>query len=140
MSTQLSSSKAKPVIICHGIHKTYGEGDAKIHALRGIDLTINRGELRLLMGPSGSGKTTLISILSGILTPDAGECSVDGFDLIRRSNGEKSLFRLKYIGFVFQAFNLVPMLSIEENVCIPLLLGGEQREESLSKAKEVLSE
>ena len=140
MSILPSSSKADTAILCRSIHKTYGEGDSRVHALRGVDLTINRGELRLLMGPSGSGKTTLISIISGILTQDSGECWVEAVDLTHLSDVEKTAFRKQHIGFVFQVFNLIPTLSIEENVSIPLLLNELPRKEALDRSKTVLAE
>lgn len=142
MSTQQSFSKVdiKTAIVCQDIHKTYGEGESKVHALRGINLSINPGELRLLMGPSGSGKTTLISIISGILTQDSGKCFLKGVDFSCLTDIEKTRFRCQNIGFVFQSFNLIPMLSIEENVSIPLLLGNVPRKEALERSKQVLME
>ncbi len=142
MSTQLLSSKvnADSTVVCKDIWKTYGAGEAAVQALRGVSLEIQQGELRLLMGPSGSGKTTLISILSGILSPDSGECWVRGTNITALSDVEQTRFRGKYVGFVFQVFNLIPMLTIEENVCIPLLLCGVSRQEALRRAREVLDE
>lgn len=142
MSTQPSYSKVNSdaAIVCKDIWKTYGTGEAAVQAVRGVSLEIQQGELRLLMGPSGSGKTTLISILSGILTPDEGECWVRGTNITELSDLEKTQYRGKHIGFVFQVFNLIPMLTIEENVSIPLLLGGVPRSEALRRASEVLAE
>jgi putative ABC transport system ATP-binding protein len=142
MSTQPLSSKVNmdTAIICRDIHKTYGQGEARVHALRGVSLNINQGELRLLMGPSGSGKTTLISIIAGILTQDSGECIVKGVNLAHLPDKEKTRFRGQNIGFVFQVFNLIPMITIEENVSIPLLLGGILRQEALERSKQVLIE
>lgn len=127
-------------VICKNIRKSYGEGDARVAALRNVDLTINKGELRLLMGPSGSGKTTLISIIAGILTQDSGECFVNNIDLNHLSDREKAHFRGKNIGFVFQIFNLIPMLTNEENISIPLVLNGVNRKEALEKSKQLMSE
>ena len=112
----------EPIVICKNIHKTYGEGANRVEALRGVDLTINKGELRLLMGPSGSGKTTLISIIAAILTPDEGKCLVNNLDLNSLPDQEKTHYRGEHIGFVFQIFNLIPMITVEENVSIPLLI------------------
>jgi putative ABC transport system ATP-binding protein len=142
MSIQQSSSKAdiEAAIVCRSICKAYGEGEERVEALRGVDLVVNQGELKLIMGPSGSGKTTLISVISGILSQDSGECWVKGVELTRLSDSEKTLFRCQNIGFVFQAFNLIPMLTIEENISIPLLLGGLPRMDALKRAKEVLEE
>ena len=82
-----------PSIICKNLYKTYGKGENAVEALRGINLTINSGELRLLMGPSGSGKTTLISVISGILTPDRGQCLFGNVDLTHLPDKEKAEFR-----------------------------------------------
>lgn len=125
-------------VVCKNLYKAYGEGSARVEALRGVDLTIKKGELRMLMGPSGSGKTTLISIIAGILTQDSGECFLDNLDLNHLSNGEKTHYRGSHIGFVFQAFNLIPSLTLEENIAIPLLLNKAPRKEALEKARELL--
>lgn len=127
-------------IKCHNVHKTFGTGDAKVNALRGVNLSIEEGELRLLMGPSGSGKTTLISIMAGMLTQDEGSCLIANTDINHLSDEEKTNFRAKNIGFVFQAFNLVPMLTCKENVAIPLLLNNIPLEEALKEASFLLKE
>ena len=133
-------NKENAAVICNNIVKTYGEGDARVEALRGVTLTIDPGELRLLMGPSGSGKTTLISIIAGILTQNSGECLVKGIDLNHLPDKERTHFRGQNIGFVFQVFNLVPMITVEENICIPLLLSGVERKEALERSKQILTE
>lgn len=125
---------------CKNIQKTYGEGTSKVEALRGVDLDVKKGELLILMGPSGSGKTTLISVISGILTQTAGECLVSDCDLNHLPDTQKTLYRGKHIGFVFQAFNLIPMLTCEENVAIPLLLHGVDKKTALEKARSLLSD
>ena len=94
-----------PIIICKRIQKYYGEGSAQVHALRGVDLEIYKGELRMLMGPSGSGKTTLVSIIAGILTQSEGTCLVNNIDLNQLTDKDKTHYRGKNIGFVFQNFN-----------------------------------
>src|ERR1700722_12125866 len=127
-------------ITCKKIRKTYGKGANAVEALHEVTLEIPRGQLRMLMGPSGSGKTTLISIIAGILTQDSGECLLEGIDLSRLSDEEKTRFRKNHLGFVFQAFNLIPMLSVEENVSIPLLLNGVLRKEALERARSILNE
>lgn len=129
-----------PLVKCTNIHKHFGEGSAKVDALRGVDLTIDAGEIRLLMGPSGSGKTTLISIIAGILTQDEGDCFIESTNLNLLNNDIKTRFRRKTIGFVFQAFNLIPTLTIEENVSIPLILNQQSKENALNKAIEHLIE
>jgi putative ABC transport system ATP-binding protein len=125
-------------IACRGITKTYGEGEARVDALKGVDLEVALGELLMIVGPSGSGKTTLISVLSGVLAPTSGECRVLGEDLFRMKNAELTRFRGKNIGFTFQTFNLIPMLTAVENVAVPLLLGGMEHAEALAHASERL--
>lgn len=127
-------------IICKNIFKSYGTGSARVDALRGVDLVVEAGELRLLMGPSGSGKTTLISVIAGILTPDSGECLIGDVNLNRLPDKDKTHYRGQHIGFVFQSFNLIPMLTTEENVSIPLLINKVPREEALEKSKKMLAE
>jgi putative ABC transport system ATP-binding protein len=123
-----------------GIDKTYGSGNSSTHALKGIDLEIYEGELLMIVGPSGSGKTTLISIIAGILDPSLGTCTVLGEDPSKMHNGEKTTFRGKNIGFVFQAFNLVPMLTTVENIAIPLIINGMEYEPAIVQAANVLDE
>jgi putative ABC transport system ATP-binding protein len=129
-----------PIVICKNIRKSFGQGSSRVEALRGVDLTINKGELRMLMGPSGSSKTTLISIIAGILTQDSGECLVNQIDLNHLPDQERTHYRGSHIGFVFQLFNLIPTLKLEENIAIPLLINGVLREEAYDRAKELLKE
>lgn len=124
---------------CHNIFKTYGQNDNKITALRGIDLEVKSGELMMLAGPSGCGKTTLISIIAGILNQDSGICEVYGHELNLMTQVEICSFRAKNIGFVFQAFNLIPTLTAAENVAIPLIIGGMDRRTATAHGKNLLS-
>ncbi len=126
-------------VVCKNITKTYGEGESIVEALRGIDLEIAEKQLLILMGPSGSGKTTLISVIAGILTQTQGECLVANLNLNRMSDADKTKYRGKHIGFVFQAFNLIPMLTSAENVAIPLLIQGVDKHLALQKARQLLS-
>ena len=126
-------------VSCQGIVKTYGTGSAQVAALRGVDLTVKGGELRMLVGPSGCGKTTLISVIAGILDQDAGECRVFGQDFKGMSGREKTRYRGETIGFVFQAFNLLPTLTAAENAAVPLMINGVRRAEAIRRATDVLA-
>lgn len=130
----------EPIIICKNVTKSYGTGDARVDALKGIDLTINKGELRMLVGPSGSGKTTLLSIITGILSRTSGECLINNVDLQALSDADRTHFRGKNMGFVFQMFNLIPTLTCEENISLPLVILGHPKGEALEKAKGLLVE
>lgn len=125
---------------CTGIKKSFGEGDLRFEVLHGVDLEVKSGELLMLVGPSGSGKTTLISILAGILSHDDGECFIFDQNIDALSDGEKTQFRGENIGYVFQAFNLIPMLSNAENVAIPLLLNHMERKEAIKHAEKRLAQ
>jgi putative ABC transport system ATP-binding protein len=125
-------------IICKGVTKSYGNKNTITHALCGVDLEVNPGELFMLVGPSGCGKTTLISVIAGILNHDEGYCSIFSHDLRAMDDEERTSFRGKNVGFVFQAYNLIPTLTITENASIPLLLNGVPRIEATERAKEVL--
>ncbi len=125
-------------VYCGGITKSYGTGEARVQALRGIDLEVHPGELLMLVGPSGCGKTTLISVIAGILDQDDGECVLFGQDLKQLSHNQRIVYRGKNIGFVFQAFNLIPTLSSAENVAIPLLINGTSMDKAISRAFECL--
>ena len=125
---------------CRGVTKTYGTGDTRVMALRGIDLDVRRGELLMLVGPSGCGKTTLISVIAAILNQDSGDCDVLGQDLKGMDQRERTRFRGASIGFVFQSFNLLPALSAVENVAVPLLINGASWKNAESRATEALVE
>lgn len=127
-----------PVVHCKGVTKSYGQGGARVTALRGIDLEIRSGELMMLVGPSGCGKTTLISVIAGILDRDGGDCRVFGVDFNTMSQRAKTTFRGRNIGFVFQAFNLLPPLTAAENAAVPLMILGEGHAAAVRKAREKL--
>lgn len=129
---------ANVLIKLQNIDKTYGDGLTATHALRGVDLEVYEGELLMIVGPSGSGKTTLISIIAGILNPSSGTCLVLDTPIHELSNGHKTAFRGKNIGFVFQAYNLVPMLSSVENIAIPAILNGDSYENAIIKAEDMI--
>jgi putative ABC transport system ATP-binding protein len=120
------------------VTKTFATGQARVQALRGVDLNVRTGELLMLVGPSGCGKTTLISVIAGILNHDEGDCIVFGENLRDMAQGKKTLFRGANVGFVFQAYNLIPSLTVTENVAVPLLITGTSRKEALARAIEIL--
>ncbi len=125
---------------CQNVVKTYDTGDQKVSALNGVNLDIAMGELMMLVGPSGCGKTTLISVIAGILDQDGGYCEVFGEDLLNMSNQRKLNFRARNIGFVFQAFNLLPSLTAAENVSVPLIINGMKRAEAERRAAAMLEQ
>ncbi len=125
-------------VVCRGVKKTYGTGTAAVQALRGVDLDVPSGELIMLVGPSGCGKTTLISVIAGILDPTAGECLVFGQNLAAMPQRKRTAYRGKSIGFVFQAFNLLPALTAAENVAVPLLILGERRADAVKRGEAAL--
>ena len=130
----------EPAIICHNVTKSYGTKDNVTLALRGVDLEVKPGELFMLVGPSGCGKTTLISVIAGILNHDAGRCVIFSQDLDAMEDGDRTTFRGKNIGFVFQAYNLIPTLTTTENASIPLILNGVPRAEANERAREMLKQ
>ncbi len=132
-------SEAAPAIRIRGLTKTFGSGETRVHALRGIDVDIMSGAMTLLAGPSGCGKTTLISIIAGLLDPTEGELNVLGQDLSAMSPDAFVDFRARNLGFVFQQYNLLPSLSAAENACLPLLVAGEPRRVALAAAREALA-
>jgi putative ABC transport system ATP-binding protein len=120
------------------VTKSYGSGEARVAALRGIDLDVRHGELLMVVGPSGCGKTTLISVITTILGHDSGRCNVLGHDLQHMDERERAYFRRKSVGFVFQLFNLLPALTAAENVAVPLLMGRIPWESATARARELL--
>lgn len=113
-----------PVVACRALTKSYGAGDAGVMALRGVDLDVGPGEMVMLMGPSGCGKTTLLSIIATLLVADGGVCHVFGTEISSLAAAQLAAFRARHLGFVFQSFNLLPALTVAENVGIPLRLNG----------------
>ena len=113
-----------PVIVGSGLTRRYGTGDTAVEALRGVSLEIPRGELTAVMGPSGSGKSTLMHILAGLDRPTSGTVAIEGTDITKLGDNGLTKLRRRHIGFVFQFFNLLPMLTAEENIALPLSLAG----------------
>jgi putative ABC transport system ATP-binding protein len=118
-----------PLVTTDAVTKDYPLGKTIIHALRGVSLTINRGEFVAIAGPSGCGKTTLLNLIGCIDKPSAGEVAMDGQPLSRLNDAQESSLRLHHIGFVFQSFNLIPVLTVRENVEFPAILAGTPTEE-----------
>jgi putative ABC transport system ATP-binding protein len=130
--------KDKTAIKCTGIKKHYGENETRIDALKGIDLEVYSGELTILEGPSGSGKSTLLSIITTILTPDAGELFLLGRDMLNISQNQRADFCRIHLGIIFQSLFLVPTLSVVENVSLPLLISGIGEKKAAERSMEVL--
>jgi putative ABC transport system ATP-binding protein len=117
---------APGVVSARNLIKRYGQGDAHVDALRGVSLEIEEGHMTAVMGPSGSGKSTLMHILAGLDQPTEGSVAIAGLEISSMSDGELTRLRRQHIGFVFQFFNLLPMLSAEENIVLPLAIAGEK--------------
>ncbi len=117
------------VVSANDLSRVYGEGETAVHALRGVTLDVERGKLTAVMGPSGSGKSTLMHLLAALDRPSSGYVTIAGTRLGQLSDTEVTLLRRNHIGFVFQFFNLLPMLTAEENITLPLALSGTQPDE-----------
>jgi putative ABC transport system ATP-binding protein len=115
-----------PVVSAEGLTRRYGEGETAVDALRGVSLDIAAGKLTAVMGPSGSGKSTLMHILAGLDMPTSGDVSIAGTQITKLSDTDLTKLRRKHIGFIFQFFNLLPMLNAQENVILPLSIAGEK--------------
>jgi putative ABC transport system ATP-binding protein len=138
MSEADRRSPTEPILVAVGVRKVYRTGAEAVEALRGLDLTIRKGEFVAVMGPSGSGKTTLLNCLSGLDDIDAGSVVVEGENIHRLSDAERTRARARRMGFIFQAFNLIPVFSAAENVELPLLLSGVAPGEARRRAVETL--
>ena len=114
------------VVAADSLTRRYGEGESAVDALRGVNLNVMSGELSAVMGPSGSGKSTLMHILAGLDQPTSGSVEIAGKDITKMGDNELTLLRREHIGFIFQFFNLLPMLTAEENILLPLSLAGEK--------------
>jgi putative ABC transport system ATP-binding protein len=114
------------ILKTENLKKTYGSGEAKVEALRGVNLTVNKGEFLSIVGTSGRGKSTLLHMLGGLDRPSSGKVIIDGKDIFSLKDEELTIFRRRKIGFVFQAFNLVPVMSVYENIVLPIELDGEK--------------
>jgi ABC-type lipoprotein export system ATPase subunit len=126
------------MVEARGVEKTYSAGGVRVHALRGVDLTITRGEMVAVMGPSGCGKTTLLNCLSGLDEFDGGEVLIGGESISRMPDRKRTRFRAQRMGFIFQTYNLIPVLSAVENVELPLLVAGAKPAEARRRATAAL--
>jgi putative ABC transport system ATP-binding protein len=134
----MSDNGDKLVLKAQGLTKTFGEGDSQVKALRGVDLTVPSQQFLALIGPSGSGKSTLLNVLGGIELPSAGTVRLDDVDLTALDDDALTLLRRRRIGYVFQAFNLLPTLTAEENACFPLILDGVTAPDARKRAQDIL--
>ena len=137
-SAVATAETADGIVHARGIHKTYDTGAVRTHALRGVDLRVERGETVGIMGPSGCGKTTLLNCLAGLEEFEAGEVRIDGTPLRGMSDNAKTEYRAREMGFVFQSYNLLPVLSAVENVELPLLVAGTAAREARRRALDAL--
>jgi putative ABC transport system ATP-binding protein len=128
-----ASASVDVVVAARDISRRFGEGDAAVDALRGIDLDVARGQFLAVMGPSGSGKSTLMHILAGLDPPTSGSVSIDGLEIVGMAEKKLTLLRREKIGFVFQFFNLLPMLTAGENIELPLRLAGRKSDGGFQK-------
>ena len=134
----MANDDFETIIVGEEVQKTYDTGRVKVDALRGVDISVVRGEMVAVMGPSGCGKTTLLNCLSGLDEIDAGTIRIGGTDLARMSDNEKTHYRATKMGYIFQSYNLLPVLTALENVELPLLVSGTSTNEARSKARAAL--
>jgi putative ABC transport system ATP-binding protein len=129
----------EPLLVADGVRKTYRTGAESVEALRSVDLVVHEGEFVSVMGPSGSGKTTLLNCLSGLDEIDGGRVLLDGVDIHELSDAQRTRNRASSMGFIFQAYNLIPVFSATENVELPLLLAGADQKDARKRAQETLA-
>jgi putative ABC transport system ATP-binding protein len=133
------SAPRATIVEARSVHKTYDSGAVRVDALRGVDLALAQGEMAAIMGPSGSGKTTLLNCLSGLDAIDEGEVVIEGTPLSHMSDRERTEYRARRMGFVFQFYNLMPVLTAAENVELPLLLARESASVARRRALDALA-
>ena len=136
----MSEIKQEDLIVTRSLSKVYRDNGVPVEAIRGIDLIVRQGEFTAIVGPSGSGKTTFLNLISGLDTPTSGQTWLAGREISAMSGRELSDFRRDHIGFIFQAYNLIPVLSVEENVEYIMLLQGVAKEERHQRVEEILDE
>ncbi len=136
----MNMSVSKPTVICRGVCKVFQQGQVAVSALTDVDLDIVKGDFACLSGPSGSGKTTLLNLIGGLDAPTRGEITVDGRRVDQMDKAQLAQMRLKHLGFVFQAYNLIPVLSAQENVEFVMQLQGVDARERAEKSRAILKE
>jgi putative ABC transport system ATP-binding protein len=137
-SARLPEEEGELVLKAGHLRKTYQVGDIEVHALRGVDLSVRKGEFVAIMGPSGSGKSTLLHLISGLDRPSGGEVMLAGERLSALDDEALSILRRRRVGFIFQTFNLIPMLTAEENVMLPILVDGRDPEQARERMENLL--
>ena len=135
----MQNGEPSPVIVGESVSKTYDTGRVKVDALRSVNVEVKAGEMVAVMGPSGSGKTTLLNCLSGLDDIDSGSVRIGGVDLAEMSDDAKTRYRATRMGFIFQSYNLLPVLTAQENVELPLLVSGTSSNEAKGKAAVALA-
>jgi putative ABC transport system ATP-binding protein len=139
-SAPASEALGEPVVVGKEVWKVYGSGDTEVSALRGISISIPRGQMLAVMGPSGSGKTTFLNCFSGLDEVSRGQVFLEGVDLHSMDDRTKSNYRARRVGFVFQSYNLLPVLTATENVEMPLLIAGVPGREARERARAMLGD
>lgn len=134
----MNNTMTTAAVRCRGVRKSFGQGEAAVEVLRGVDFEAKQGKLTFLVGPSGCGKTTLISVIAGLLDRSAGQVELFGHDLEELAPRDRILFRRENLGFVYQQFNLLPALTAAENAAVPLLAAGVSRSQAVDRAKDLL--
>ena len=122
------------ILKCEGVSKIYGSGDTEVRALDNVSFSVERGEFVSIIGPSGSGKSTLLHILGGVDKPTEGKVYIDGIDIHSLNEDKLAIFRRRQIGLIYQFYNLIPILNVEENMTLPILLDGKKPDKKLLKA------
>jgi len=136
----MAAGDSGPVVVGRDVWKIYGEGEMAVPALRGISVEIRRGEMLAIMGPSGCGKTTFLNCFSGLDDVSRGTVTLEGTNIHAMPDAKKSEYRARRTGFVFQSYNLLPILSAEENVEMPLLIAGREAKEAREAARAILGQ
>jgi putative ABC transport system ATP-binding protein len=135
----LAEAPDRVAVRIRGVSKHFGSGERRVTALQGVDWDVYRGQMSLIVGPSGCGKTTLLSVIAGILNCDEGWIEIFGQNVTRMRDSQKTRFRSKHIGFIFQQYNLLPALTAAENAAIPLVIAGWSKARAVARAREVLA-